>query len=213
VKSYDERYFRRWYRSNSRIVTAAERSRRIEMVVAAAEYVLARSVKSVLDVGCGEAPWQPVLSRLRNSATYLGVDSSEYVVRRFGNRRGIVRGSFADIETVVPEQAFDLVVVSDVIHYLSKGELERGLGALVERVGGVAYLDFFTSRDAVEGDLRDMKLRSPKYYLRLFRSHGLHPLGMQLYAGSETISNLAAMENVRALLSSPRARVQTAGSS
>jgi SAM-dependent methyltransferase len=200
VKSYDEQYFRRWYRSPSRIVSTAERSRRVQMVVAATEFMLNRPIRSVLDVGCGEAPWQPVLCRLRDSVRYFGVDSSEYAVRRFGRRRGIVLGAFGDLDSIVPRTPFDLVIASDVIHYLEKSELENGLAALVERASGIAYLDFFTSRDEVEGDLRGMKLRSPGYYLRLFAAFGLHPVGLQLYAGEEVLSNLTEMESRVSLL-------------
>jgi SAM-dependent methyltransferase len=200
VKSYDERYFRHWYHdSATRIVGAATRARKVAMVVGVAEFVLGRSLKSVLDVGCGEAPWQPLLRKLRPQSTYSGVDSSEYAVRRFGRTRGIVSGTFEDAGDVVPRRQYDLVVVSDVIHYLEKREVERGLSGLVERMGGIAYLDFFTSRDSVEGDMREMKLRSPQYYLRLFRSHGLLPLGLQFYAPEWAVDNLTVMELMSAL--------------
>ncbi len=132
---------------------------------------------------------------MRKRATYMGVDSSEYAVQRFGRTRGIVQGTFSQIDNVVPQRTFDLVVASDVIHYLKKAELEKGLSALSSRTGGVAYLDFFTSRDPVEGDMREMQLRPPQYYLRLFKSHGLHPVGMQFYAPAEIAENLTEMES------------------
>jgi SAM-dependent methyltransferase len=166
------------------------------MVLGVAEFVLGRRLKSVLDVGCGEASWQPVLKRHRPSLTYLGIDSSEYVVRRFGRRRGIACGTFGDIDGAAPARPFDLVIASDVLHYLPGDELRDGLPALASRVGGVAYFDFFTSADAVEGDLREMKLRPPRYYLGLFRRHNLYPLGMQLFGGRSLVRGLTGMERL-----------------
>ena len=198
MKSYDKQYFDRWYHNpRSRIVGEPQRNRKIAMVLAAAEYILERRLQSVLDVGCGVGLWRPVLRRLRPRLTWTGVDSSEYAVRRYGKRRSIRLGSFGSLADVIPRRTYDLVVASDVIHYLSVSEFERGLRPLVERIGGVAYLDFFSSRDRVEGDMRGMNLRPPGYYLRLFRKHGLVPLGMQLYARRDVVANLAAMERIK----------------
>lgn len=195
AKKYDERYFRRWYHTpGSRIVSAAARERRIRFVVAASEFLLGRRLRTVLDVGCGEAPWQPTLRRMRPCLRYVGIDSSEYAVRRFGRRRGILLGSFGELAKVAPDEPFDLVLSSDMIHYLHKAELERGIGALATRVGGVAYLDFFTSRDEIEGDMRDMKLRAPRYYQDLLASVRLHPVGLLLHARHTIIGGLSSME-------------------
>ena len=195
MKSYDEKYFRRWYRDAlSRITHPAERARRVNMAVAVTEYVLGRRLRSVLDVGCGEGRWRLVLRRARPSLRYVGVDSSEYVVRRFGRTRGIIMGTFAQLDRDAPKRKFDLVVASDVLHYLGKEELEQGAKALACRVGGIAYLDFFTSRDVVEGDLNGMMLRSPDYYVRLMRRNGLRHLGMHFFAPRSVFLELGGME-------------------
>lgn len=195
VKKYDAQYFQRWYHNpGARVVTNAERARRVAMTVSMAEFVLERKLRSVLDVGCGEAPWQPILRRLRPGISYTGVDSSEYAVKRFGKRRGIVFGTFSGLADAVVEKPYDLVIASDVIHYLSRSELEAGLPALARRVGALAYLDLFTSGDNVEGDLRQMKMRPARYYFRVFRKHGLVPIGLQLYCRRPLAAGLASME-------------------
>jgi SAM-dependent methyltransferase len=194
-KKYDERYFRRWYGNrSSRIATPAERARRVAMVVAVAEYVIGRRLRTVLDVGCGEARWQPVLHRLRPALQYVGVDSSEYAVRRYGRTRGVVAGTFDTLGHVVKRARFDLVVAADLLHYLSAHDLQRGLPQLAALTGGVAYIDFFTSADEVEGDLRGMKLRAPRWYASLFGHSGLHPLGMQFWCSPATSARLTGME-------------------
>ncbi|NUQ13332.1 MAG: class I SAM-dependent methyltransferase, partial [Gemmatimonadaceae bacterium] len=58
--------------------------RQLGFVVGVTEYLLDRPVRSVLDVGCGEGNWAAVLRGIRPRARYLGVDGSEYAIRRFG---------------------------------------------------------------------------------------------------------------------------------
>jgi SAM-dependent methyltransferase len=195
MKKYDEKYFRRWYHDpSSRIISAADVERRVTMTAAVAEFLLDRPLRSVLDVGCGEAPWQPILTRERPRLQYTGVDSSEYAVKKYGRKRNIVLGDFGTLDDALPATSYDLVVSSDVMHYLGKADLENGIEAIAGRVGGIAYLAFFTSRDGVVGDKHGMKLRPPAYYLGLFRENGLFPLGMQFYGGEEMLDSLAWME-------------------
>src|SRR5512132_2009708 len=77
MKSYDQAYFERWYRDPAdRVSTRASLERKVRMAVGVAEFLLGRPIRTVLDVGCGEAPWFPVLRRLRPRIRYTGVDSS-----------------------------------------------------------------------------------------------------------------------------------------
>lgn len=165
------------------------------MVLSVSEFLLGRRLRSVLDIGCGEAPWAPILRKERPRLHYIGVDSSEYAVRKFGRRRNIHLGNFGDFDAAVPEGEFDLVVASDVIHYLTRGEFERGLPQLVARTGGIAYLDFFTSADNMEGDRKEMRLRSPGYYRRVFADAGFTQLGLQFYSTAQVARNLSALEH------------------
>src|SRR5438552_15799386 len=94
-KRYDRAYFDRWYRdAGTRVHRRAMVQRKVAFAVAAAEQLLDRRIRSVLDVGCGEAPWQPLLQRLRPGIRYAGIDSSPYSVERFGLRRNVRLGTF-----------------------------------------------------------------------------------------------------------------------
>jgi hypothetical protein len=78
AKQYDRAYYEKWYRSaEHRVGSRAQLARKVAMVVHLAEYYLARPLRNVLDVGCGEAPWRAPLLKLRPKLDYRGLDSSE----------------------------------------------------------------------------------------------------------------------------------------
>jgi SAM-dependent methyltransferase len=196
-KRYDRAYFDRWYRRpGSRVRAASTVERTVRLAVAVAERVLARPVRSVLDVGCGEAPWQPLLQRLRPGSRYAGVDASAYAVERFGRRRNIRQARLEQLGDLGLDGPFDLVVCADVLHYVPTPELRRGLEALCPLVGGVAYLETLTAADGVEGDLREFQPRSAATYRRLFRAAGLLPLGLHCWAPRALAWELAELERV-----------------
>jgi len=173
-KTYNETYFDRWYRDPvRRVIAPAERRRRVALAVAAAEVVLERRIGSALDVGCGEGEWGVELRRLRPGLRYVGVDSSEYAVLRFGRRRGLVLGSFAELAALDLGGPFDLVLCIDLLHYLPPREIERGLPALAAAAGGLAVLDFCCREDRVTGDRRGLLLRPRSWYERRIRAAGL----------------------------------------
>ncbi len=193
-KVYDARYFSRWYRKGRSVSPAEAVGRRARLAVAAAEYVLERRVRSVLDVGCGEGPWRAPLRRLRSGLTYVGVDPSEYVVRRFGRRRGIRRGSFGELGSLGLRRSFDLVVCADFLQYVSSGELKRGLSALRRLARGIVYADPFTSDDDFEGDLEGWQHRTPAAYRRAFGAAGFVQCGLNCWAAKAVRDNLNALE-------------------
>ncbi len=196
-KSYDRAYFDRWYRHPAhRIGGAADLERRVRMVIGVAEYLLARPVRTVLDVGCGEGRWRAPLRRARPGVSYVGVDSSRYVVRRFGQSRGIRLGSLGTLSEVGLEAPFDLVVCADMLHYVPLAELRRGLDTLRALTGGVAYLEALTTSDGVGGDIRGFQRRTPATYRRLFREAGFVPCGPHLHAGPRVATQMAALEAV-----------------
>ena len=87
-KTYDQRYFDHWYR-RAGIGGAQRLKRKVALAVATAEYHLERPIRTVLDIGCGEGAWRAPLLALRPKAQYLGFDSSEYAIRRYGARRNL----------------------------------------------------------------------------------------------------------------------------
>jgi len=195
TKQYDRAYFDRWYR-RSRVGVGARAfvERKVRLAVGAAEYVLARPIRSVLDVGCGEAPWRPILKRMRPRIEYTGFDSSEYAVRRWGRRRNIRRAALGEMAFVGLRGAYDLVVCADVLHYVRSPEVRAGLAAIAPHVGGVAFLEAFTSADTIEGDHAELQDRSPAVYRKFFDEAGLVPIGLHLYVTRKIAKTLVALE-------------------
>jgi SAM-dependent methyltransferase len=199
VKRYDRDYFDRWYRDPRHVVVhSGVRARRVQLAVAAAEYLLEREVASVLDVGCGEALWRESLKRARPKLRYVGVDSSEYVVARFGRSRGIRLGTVGELASLKLGGPFDLIVCSDVLHYVDTVELKRGLRAIARLLGGVAFLELYTKEDATVGDDSGFQPRGEALYRRLFREAGLLPLGLHCYVGRALRDRLVSFERAGA---------------
>jgi SAM-dependent methyltransferase len=194
-KRYDASYFERWYRRSGVGVGAREFvARKVRLAVAAAEYLLGRPVQNVLDVGCGEAPWRAHLLALRPGLAYTGLDGSTYVVRRYGRSRGIRRAMLGELPGLELPGPYDLVVCADVLHYVSTPEARIGLAAMHRLCRGVAFLEAFTSADAIEGDRAAFQRRGPAAYRRLIGSAGFVPLGLHLYATRDMGRSLVALE-------------------
>jgi SAM-dependent methyltransferase len=195
MKRFDQAYFDKWYRDPThRVGTTADLERQVGLAVAAAEYMLTRPIKNVLDVGAGEGRWHQVLQRIRPGVQYFGIDPSEYSVRRYGRRRNIVRGTFDDLGTVFAGKQFDLVVCCSVLNYLPRRTFERALAALAERTKGVAFLEIFAREDDVYGDTNDWYAESAGVYRRMLADAGFTPCGMHCYVTDALDTNVAALE-------------------
>jgi SAM-dependent methyltransferase len=195
MKRYDRDYFDRWYRDPRRRVTAsADLLRTVRLAVAATEYLVGRPLRTVLDVGCGEGRWLAPLRRARPSVRYTGIDSSPYVVERWGRARNIRLGGFGTLEHCGIDEPADLVVCADVLHYVPTGELRRGLRSLASLTGAIAYLPTFTSADSIVGDRHGFQRRSAGAYQRLFSEAGLVACGLHFYVPADSAGELAALE-------------------
>src|SRR4051812_13415956 len=65
-KSYDEAYFKKWYRDpRTRVHTPDSVRRKVRMAVGIAEYFVGRKLRSVLDIGAGEGAWRREIRRMR----------------------------------------------------------------------------------------------------------------------------------------------------
>jgi SAM-dependent methyltransferase len=178
-KSYDQAYFDHWYRDRG-FGSPVRLERKVRYAVGAAEYLLERPVRTVLDVGCGEGAWRGALRRHRPGVRYLGVDPSEYAVRRYGRTRNLRLGGVGDLEHLELGGPFDLVVCSDVLAYVPDGEARRGLRAVASLLVGVLFLEVFTAGDDFEGDLDGFRARPAGTYRRWFTAAGLHRCGPSL---------------------------------
>jgi SAM-dependent methyltransferase len=195
TKTYDQAYFDRWYRGRSTKVNSnAEVRRKVAVAVASAEYFLRRPVRTVLDVGCGEGAWRSHLRALRPGIEYLGFDSSDYAVERFGRSRNIHKASFGDLERL-ELGVFDLVVCSDVMHYVPDAELRAGFGALADTVDGVAFLEVLTREDDIIGDLDSFIRRPAAWYRRLFTGAGLTFVGPYTWLSPAFRDAVAGLES------------------
>jgi SAM-dependent methyltransferase len=196
-KSYDEAYFKKWYRDPRTRVHAPEAVRRkVRMVVGAAEYFLGRKLRTVLDIGAGEGRWRAELRRFRPDIRYLGVDPSEYVVARYGQRRNIRLGSFEDLPDLSLGRGHDLIVCADVLQYVPDAALKRGVRHIAGIIQGVAFLEAYTTGDEMEGDLEGWYHRSKSQYRRIFTEAGLVPCGMHCYLTHELAVNAVELELV-----------------
>lgn len=195
MKTYDRAYFDRWYRDpDDPIATAASLERKVRLAVSLTEFLIGRRIRTVLDVGCGEAPWFPVLRKIRRDIDYAGVDSSDYVVRRFGTRRHIRRGTVGNVRAVRLRQRYDLVVCADVLQYVSDGDIQAGLSEIRRLLAGVAYIEAFTTEDEMEGDRAGWHERSAAKYRRMFERAGLVQCGPNCWLDAAKFDNLNVFE-------------------
>ncbi|WP_245979124.1 class I SAM-dependent DNA methyltransferase [Solilutibacter pythonis] len=192
-KTYDREYFDRWYRREG-IGDGRRLARKVALAVAMAEYHLERPIGTVLDIGCGEGAWRAPLLKLLPDLDYLGFDASEYAVRRYGRSRNLRPARFADFEYLRPCAPVDLLVCSDVLHYLDARELGRGLPGLAELTGGVAFLETFTAEDQATGDEHGFHVRPARWYRQRFRRAGLVQIGSHGWLGPALAANATSLE-------------------
>lgn len=196
-KTYDEAYFTKWYHDpRTQVHTPDAVRRKVRMVTGIAEYVLRRKVRSVLDIGAGEGAWGAELRRIRPGVRYLGVDPSEWVVRKHGRRRNIRLGRFQDVPTMKLGRNYDLIVCADVLQYIDDATLTLGVAHLATLLTGVAFMEAYTTGDDMEGDLEGWHPRSKSRYRRIFADAGLIAAGMHCYLSPKAATSLVQLELV-----------------
>jgi SAM-dependent methyltransferase len=195
TKRYDRAYFDKWYRSARRVHAPGELRRKVALAVATSEYFLRRTIRSVLDVGCGEAPWFVELRAIRPRVSYIGLDPSDYVVARFGKSRHVRKASFAELPSLSFLRRFDLVVCSDVLHYVDERDIRPGIEALARFAGGVAFFEVLTADDDIVGDLEGLVRRPGAFYRRVFGNAGFLAAGPYLWLAPEIAGTAAALEH------------------
>lgn len=198
MSRFDRKYFDKWYRgARHRVHPRSDVRRHATLAVAAAEYLLERPVRRVLDVGCGEGAWERAIRALRPRARYTGVEPSEYAVARYGTRRNIRQGSFGSLGELTDLERFDVVLCVDVLHYVARAEIVRGACALGERLHGVALLHAFARGDEIEGDPGGFMGRPSGAYRDAFRNGGLTEAGLGFWVGKPLAGRLSTLEAPR----------------
>ncbi len=195
-KTYDRAYFETWYHGQSgKVIGDRQRlARKVALALASAEYHLERPIRSVLDIGCGEGAWRAPLLKLRPQLRYLGFDSSEYVVTRYGRARNLHFARFGEFSQLRPCPPVDLLVCSDVLHYLPTREFTRGLPGLVDLCAGVAFLETFSREDHAEGDDADFQQRPASFYRKRFAAAGFSALGSHCWLSPQLRDCAVALE-------------------
>jgi len=194
MKSYDRAYFDKWYRNpRSRVNEGVEVRRKVALALSTAEYFLRAPVRSVLDIGCGEGAWRAHLTAMRPRIAYAGLDPSEYVVERFGRTRNIRRATFGELASLelLP---VDLVVCSDVLHYVADDEIRAGAIEIARLTNGLAFLEILTREDDIVGDLDGLLRRPAAWYRRIFTKAGLTEVGAYCWLSPALRDTLSALE-------------------
>ena len=182
---YDKDYFEKWYRNpRHRVKSPVELARQVAFVLRAAEWVLGRPLRNVLDVGCGEAQWRAALRTHRPRIVYTGVDPSEYAVKRYGKRRNIHQGTITSLSSLPLGGPFDLVVCCGMLNYVPVAELSEGVQQVQRLTGGLAYLELFTRDDMTEGDTSWPTPLSAQQYRSIFKRVGFSGVGLHCYVPS-----------------------------
>jgi SAM-dependent methyltransferase len=176
------------------VSTLASATRKAHLAVAVAEYYLDRPIKSVLDIGCGEGQWQPILQTLRPGVRYQGIDPSPYAIERFGKERHLILGSFSDLPRLRLAKNYDLIICSDLLYYIPETDLKRGLKTLSQHLKGIAFLEAYSSQEALEGDTQGMLPRTEEDYQRIFRKAGFKSCGSHCYVHSNLSHRVTPME-------------------
>jgi SAM-dependent methyltransferase len=161
---FDESYYRRYYTDpRTRVMTGEEYAALGDFVCSYLKY-MGQPVRRVVDLGCGLGLWRSALARHFPQASYTGVETSEYLCRRYGWRRG----SVIDFGARHP---FDLVICQGVLQYLPPAEAEVALANLARLCRGALYFDALTREDWEENVDRehtdgDVYLRAGGWYRR-----------------------------------------------
>jgi SAM-dependent methyltransferase len=193
TQRFDRRYFDHWYREEG-FGSPAVLDRKVRYALGAAEYLLERPVRSVLDVGCGEGSWFGAVRAARPRARYVGIDPSAYAVSRYGRSRHLRLGGLADLDRLGLRGPFDLVVCVDVLAYAPDPDVRAGLRSMSRLLGGVALIEVFTSEDHFVGDTEGYRPRRPATYRRWFAEAGLCRIGPSLFADESLRPHLSVFE-------------------
>jgi SAM-dependent methyltransferase len=183
---FDAAYFRRFYfERETRVVTREEMRARAELIVAILRQAQ-HPIRSILDAGCGIGMLKPAFARVLARARYVGLESSDYLCRRFG----WVQGSVVDFKPAVP---FDLVVCYDVLQYLDDRAAARAMANLARLSRVAVYFSALTIEDWRKNcdrsrTDRDVNMRPAAWYrARLRRNFRYRGFGVWIRKNKATV--------------------------
>jgi SAM-dependent methyltransferase len=137
---FDRDYYRRFYfEPRSAVISAHEMGARARLIGAYVEHI-GLPVRRILDAGCGIGLLRRPLARLLPRATYIGLEASEYLCKRYGWQQGLLQSYRATVP-------FDLAICYDVLQYLDDSAARRALANLGRLCRGVLYFTALTAAD------------------------------------------------------------------
>jgi SAM-dependent methyltransferase len=137
---FDQAYYQRFYFDPRTAVTSrAEMRERAALIAACVNYV-GLPVRRILDAGCGVGLLRAPLLRRLKRAEYVGLETSEYLCRRYGWRHGT-------LQALPAREQFDLVICYDVMQYLGPTEARKAIANLARACRGALYFGALTSGD------------------------------------------------------------------
>jgi 2-polyprenyl-3-methyl-5-hydroxy-6-metoxy-1,4-benzoquinol methylase len=175
---FDRSYYQRYYHTPGTAVTSrAEMRARAELIAAAVRHA-GLPVRRILDAGCGLGLLRAPLLRRLPRARYVGLESSAYLCRRYGWRRG-------ELQSLPARVRYELVICYDVLQYLDTATARRALRKLAAVCRGMLYFSALTSGDWRHNCDRTRTdhppgLRAASWYRRELARH-FEPLGCGLW--------------------------------
>jgi SAM-dependent methyltransferase len=172
MSRFDSAFYRRFYVDpRTRVTTAAEMKIRAQTIASLVRY-LDIPVKRILDAGCGLGLMRKPLLRALPGATYLGVEVSEHLCKRFGWKQG-------SLDRFTARGQFDLIVCYDVLQYLRDREASTAIANLARLSRGACYFHAPTLEDwQRNADLScsdgDIHLRAAAWYRTRLARHFHH---------------------------------------
>jgi 2-polyprenyl-3-methyl-5-hydroxy-6-metoxy-1,4-benzoquinol methylase len=179
---FNSAFYRRFYIDpRTRVTSAAEMKRRAQTIAMLVRH-LDIPVKRILDAGCGLGLMRTPLLRALPGSSYLGVEVSEHLCKRYGWKQGSLD------EFTAPGQ-FDLIVCYDVLQYMRDRAAAHAIENLARLSRGAFYFHVPTLEDWRRNADRscsdgDIHLREAAWYrtrlARYFRHVGF---GMHVRRG------------------------------
>ena len=175
---FDRAYYQRFYHDPGTAVTSRAEMRERAALIAAAVRHVGLPVQRILDAGCGVGLMRAPLVRRLPGARYVGLETSEYLCRRYGWQQGA-------LQTLATREKYELVICYDVMQYLDTDGARRAIAKLTAVCRGMLYFGALTSGDwrrNCDQTRTDFLpgLRSAAWYRREL-ARGFEPLGCGLW--------------------------------
>jgi SAM-dependent methyltransferase len=171
---FDADFYRRYYVDPATRVASRADAEKLGNAFCAQLAYLGVPVTRVLDAGCGLGHLRRPVRRFFSEATYVGLETSEWLCRRYGWTQGT-------LQAYRPRQSFDLVICHDVLQYLDDRSAAKAMANLARLSRAALYFSVLTLEDwrrAADRSRtdREVKLRPAEWY-RTRLGRAFHPVG------------------------------------